>query len=165
MQLTVVGRDPMTELCRQWRDALSVMSIEHPNRESTVLVKLVDDLPPRLTVSLDWTRDTVTGKRRESFQISTVRLCYFPGVRLAQAWLAAAWAGYVLHESLEMVTADGVRPIDPHEERPASPHRLSPQPFDRGLRDGLPQLLTRETLIRTLLVVMDEDAAREFVGV
>lgn len=157
--LTVIQAGPLSALCRQWRDALSPVDIRHPNAESVVQLRLVDDQIPRLTVSLDATRDTVDGHRRENFQISTVRLPYFPGVRLAQAWIAAAWAGYVMHESLELVTVGGVRPIDPHGEKICS-HRLSPYPFDRGLRDGLPHLLTPATLLRTLCVVMDEDVAR-----
>jgi len=164
-QLILVESGSPSSLFVLWRDAFAPMRLEHPNRESVVVLKLANGLPPILSVGLDWTRDTVDGHRRDRFAVSSVRLCYFPGVRLAQAWMAAAWAGYCMHESLELVTADGVRPIDPHSEvAPGSDHRLAPYLYDRGLRDGLPQMLTRDTLLRTLCVVMDEDVARGLMG-
>lgn len=156
--LIVTGRAPLSALAQQWRDAIEPVRIEHPNLESKVLAKLVDEGPPRLTLYLDRTRDTVDGRRRDNFQISTVRLAYFPGVRLARMWLAAAWTGYVQHEALELVTVDGQRPIDPHLEIDGR------YPFDRGLRSGLPGMLTRETLIQTLCVVMPEDEALRVVA-
>lgn len=154
--LTIIGK-LTTPLALQWRDALAPVRIEHPNRESQVVLKLTDGPPPILYVGLDWTRDTVDGHRRDRFAISSVRLCYFPGERLAQAWLAAAFAGYCQHEQLELITVNGSRPIDPHHERDGL------FPFDRGLRDGLPQMLTPETLIKTLCLVMPEDEARRYV--
>lgn len=157
----VAGRDP-SPLFAQWRDALSSMKIEHLNLESVVEVKIMDERPPLLQFGLDWTRDTVTGKRRDRFIVSSVRLAYFPGAPLARAWLAAAFAGYCLHEALELVSVDGVRPLDPHEEITHG-HRLDPHPYDRGLRDGFPLVLTPESLIRSLCVVMDEDAALAFM--
>lgn len=105
-----------------------------------------------LYVGLDETTCTLTGKVMRDFTISCVRLTYFPGVRLAQAWFAAAWAGYLLHESLELVTLAGDRAakvLDPHAE----PYTTNP--INRGLRVGFPVELTPQTLLATLRLVMD----------
>lgn len=92
-----------------------------------------------------------------SFEISNVRLTFFPGVTLARMWIAAAWAGYIQHEALELVEVDGVNPLDPH----AQPDNAIPQ--NRGLRDGLPPVLNRNTLIDGLAVVMDREHAVRLV--
>ncbi len=156
MRLDVVGDTPLSPLCQQWYGALLSMSIRHPNRTSIVVLTLQDDaLFPTLTFGLDAHTCTVTGAPFVPFPIATVSLRYFPGARIAQAWVAAAFAGFSQHESLELITADGVRPIDPHGADLA---------HSRGLHVGLPSQLTPATLLAALCVVMNEDAARRLVA-
>lgn len=120
------------------------MSIRHPNRESTVIVRLYGD---HLSVSLDYTYDNLDGRRRERFAIGSVRLTYFPGIREAQEWLTAAWCGYLQHEALELVTVDDVRVFDPHDDD--YPHG----PWNWTLCDGMPRELTPETLAKAMKVL------------
>ena len=153
MRLLVIG--PSSSLGDQWAAALRPMVIRHPDPAPTVELELTTSSVPSLCFRLDSHRDTVDdSKKHTPFLVSTVALTYFPGDRLARAWVAAAWTGYVMHEALELVTVDGVRPIDPHRDAT----------HDTCLRDGLPVLLTPETLRRTLGVVMTPDAVDAFVG-
>ncbi len=146
----------MTELATKWLGALQGMVIRHPNPRSKVVVRLTDGDVPHLYFGLDVATDTTDPNRKmKDFAISTVSLTYWPGIRLARAWVAAAWGGYCSHEALEMVTVGDLktRPLDPHE-------RVE---WDRGLRDGLPVELTPETLLKSLAVVMQTDVAERFV--
>lgn len=155
MQLKAAGSSPL--FC-QWRDALAPMVIRHPNRTSQVRLRLIDGTCPLLVFSLDQTTDTTNPDRvMRDFQISTVSLTYFPGDRLARAWVAAAWVGYLQHEALELVTIDGLveRPLDPH---------LEPHDYDRGLRVGLPIALTPTTLCEALVAVMPRRIAARLVA-
>lgn len=145
-------------IAEQWRAALADVVIRHPNRESVVRVSIEGGDPSQLGLALDKTRDSRDPSHViEPFTISYVKLTYFPGVRLARKWLAAAWAGYVQHEALELVTVGGLidRPLDPHAE---------PFAYDRGLRQGLPVELTPATLFASLCAVMSEETARVLVG-
>lgn len=145
------------DLASQWKDALADVVIRHPNRESRVLVSVKPGNPPSLELALDQTRDSRDFDHvMTPFVISNVRLTYFPGTELARQWLAAAWAGYIQHEALELVTVGGfiVRPLDPH---------AAPFTYDRGLRMGLPVELTPETLVASLAVVMPREAAEQLV--
>lgn len=145
-------------LAAAWRDALAELEVRHPNGWSRVLLRIDDGDPPVLFAGLDETTCTVTGAAKRDFTISCVRLTYWPGMRLAHAWIAAAWAGYCQHEALELVTLAGnrsARVLDPHFEPYAT------NPINRGLRDGFPPVLTPETLIDTLALVMPrQDAER-----
>jgi hypothetical protein len=128
------------------------MKFVHADRDATPVFSLANAPCPVLSVSVTNTRDTVTNERLPSLAVSTVRLTYFPGKDVARRWLAAAWAGYQIHESLELVTADGMRPIDPHAH----------ERHDRGLRHGLPITLTPETLLQTFEAIAPPDVAREY---
>ena len=138
MLLTVEGSSPIMD---PWADALAEMDIRHPNRESCVLLRLHDDT---LSISLDRTYCTVTGAEKARFAIASVRLTYFPGKREAQAWLAAGFAGYVMHEALELVTVRGEIVVNPHTEP------YPDAPANRTLRDGLPPALTPASLTRAM---------------
>lgn len=149
----------MEDLASLWRSALADVRIRHPNRESRVNVT-VDDQPggPVLLLSLDKTTDSRDPSVTISpFMISCVRLTYFPGVDLARKWLAAAFAGYVQHEALELVTVGDLvtRPLDPHEP---------PFTYDKGLRQGLPTVLTPASLAASLAVVMPVDAVEALLA-
>lgn len=136
----------------QWAGALSGMVLRHPNRVSDTAFQLSQDVEPVLVLTLDRHLCSVDDHAMEDFTIGCVRLTYFPGPELARIWLAAAWAGYLQHESLELVLGpDGQRVLDPH----------GPGFADRGLRQGVPPVLTPETLRASLAVVMsrrDADA-------
>lgn len=148
----------MRSLASKWADALRDLIVRHPNRISKVVLDVTDDPVPYLHLSLDKTYDSTAPDRemRSPFRISSVRLTFWPGVKLARMWLAAGFAGYCLHEAQEMVTVTDLetRPLDPHE---------APYTYDRGLRDGLPAVLTPETMIEALAVVMSHEAATALV--
>ena len=139
---------PPTDEAARWFQALYDIEIRHPNGRSRPVIRVIDGAPPQLYVGLDETACTKTGAVMRDFAISTVALEFFPGPRSARAWLAAAWAGYLQHEALELVTVDGKAVLDPHAE----PYPTNP--YNRGLRDGFPLRLTPETLVRTLMLVM-----------
>lgn len=140
----------MTE---QWRDAISELAIRHLDWTSTVNLELLDGNPPSLALSVSKAKDTGDGRVIEQLMVSTVKLTFWPGKRIAQAWLAAAWAGYQQHEALELVTlTTGGNPLDPHADIA----------HDRGLRDGLPVELTPETMRRAFLAVMSAEAAEAY---
>jgi hypothetical protein len=153
MQLAVEGAGPYCDLTRLWAVALQPCIVRHPTG-AVVKLTLLDGAEPVLRVELDETRDSRDPSRvMKRFIISNVTLTYFPGIRLARKWLAAAWCGFLSHEACEMVTVGNLvdRPLDPHAE---------PFHYDRGLRDGLPVRLTPETLERALCVVMNPEHAR-----
>lgn len=140
-------------LIEQWQEALDGMRFRHADREVTPVFSLGSGEHPSLHVSMRNIRDSVTDERMGSLSISSIELTYFPGLTVARRWLAAAFAGYLQHESLELVTlADGTRPIDPHGGNPD---------LDRGLRHGMPVKLTPETLLKTFEAVMPAAVAKE----
>lgn len=144
-----------SKLGDQWITALYPLDIRHPDSAPVVELELLHGDPPQLAFRLDAHRDTVKpSKVHRPFNVSTVSLTYFPGARVARAWVAAAWAGYVMHEALELVTANGARPIDPHAD----------VTHDVCLRDGLPAVLTPESLRTALSVVMRPSAVAELLG-
>ncbi len=150
----------MTTIADQWRDALRGLVIRHPNPAARPLLVVEAALgEPVLFLSISNHRDTgdANGPSWKSFTISNVRLTFFPGARLARLWVAAAFSGYLQHEALELVTVDGVAPLNPHEE----PYETCP--WNRGLRDGLPPVLTRETMTTALAVVMDRAHAERLM--
>lgn len=149
---------PMSELACRWAEVLHRLSVCHPNGRSRAVLRLLDGEPPQLYVGLDETSCTKTGALLTDFAISTVKLTYWPGDRLARAWFTAAWLGYLQHEALELVTLDGAPVLDPHAEPYAT------NPLNRGLRVGFPVELNPTTLFDTLLLVMDEDDALKFVN-
>lgn len=152
-QLAVDGQGPYSDLTRLWSVALAPLVVRHPTG-AVVKLTLVDGAEPVLRIELDETRDSRDPDRvMKRFIISNVTLTYFPGMRLARQWVAAAFSGYCQHEALELCTVGNLvdRPLDPHAE---------PFHYDRGLRDGLPVRLTPETLERALCVVMNPEHAR-----
>ena len=148
-------------MIRSWADALSGVVIRHPNPGAQPCVHLDGgEHEVSLTLMVYDTIDTATGEphQRNPLMISTVRLTFFPGDRLARQWMAAAWAGLLQHEALELVTFDGRAVLNPHAE----PYPVCP--WNRGLRDGMPVELTPESLRKALAVVMDSAAASELAG-
>lgn len=137
-------------LTRAWAGALRPLVIRHPNPNAVARLTLLDGNPPSLSIALSGAIDSTTEvmPMRDPFEIATVRLACWPGTVVARRWIAAAWAGYLQHEALELVTVDGLiaRPLDPHE---------APFCFDRGLRAGMPPELTPSTMRDSLAVVMD----------
>ena len=161
-RVEVTGAQPWSELTQQWADALRDLVIRHPNGKSTTIITIVDGPEPTLMLWLNETRDSRDGsKRMPRFVVSNVRLAYFPGVDLARKWVAAAFAAYVLHEALELTTIGDLvtRPLDPHLDLGDGFYG-----YDKGLRDGLPVTLTRETMRRTFDVVMYPEAADALMG-
>lgn len=121
--------------------------------------------PPQLALHVENTIETTKhdGTRLARLNVATTSLAWWPGARLFRTWLAVAWAGYIQHEALELVMADGVRLYDPHVPI-ASGHRLSPYAHDRGLRDGFPPELTRDTMLRALCTAMDREVAEQLMA-
>jgi hypothetical protein len=136
-----------------WRAAIADVRLRHPNGRSTPILRISSGTPPEMYVGLDATTCTLTGKLMVDFSISTIVLTYWPGVRVAQMWMAAAWVGYLQHEALELATVGGRAIIDPHAEPYAS------NPANRGLRYGMPPVLTPITLAQTLALVLPHDMA------
>ena len=146
-------------ILEQWRLALAPVVLRHPNGRSRAVLRLIDGDPSQLYVGLDETTCTSDPtKTMRDFAISTVKLTYFPGERLARRWLAAAWVGYLQHEALELVTVDGKAVLDPHAEP------YPENPYNRGLRDGFPVELNTHTLFLSLVAVMGEYAAMRVVN-
>lgn len=149
----------MRNLTALWRGALDDLIVRHPNRTSKVVLEITDEPVPYLHISLDKTFDSTNPDQemRSPFRIASVKLTFWPGVKLARMWLAAGFAGYCLHEALEMVTVGDLetRPLDPHE---------APFTYDRGLRDGLPATLTPDTMVEALAVAMSRKAAVALVA-
>lgn len=141
------------EIGALWREALRDVVCRHPDRRSNAVITVPSEGLPYVHVALDRAFCTVDGKEMKDFAISSVYLTFFPGERLARMWLAAAWAGYLQHEALEMTSWHGSRPLDPHSQ----PYPTNP--FNGGLRDGFPPQLTPRTMYKTLCVVMDPEFA------
>lgn len=155
------------ELAQKWSDAIALMEVRHPDRRSRAVLRVERGSPPSLHVALENAHSTVDDALLPRFKIASVALSYFPGEALAQQWLAAAWVGYLQHEALELVRAwcftdafalEMFPVLDPHAE----PYQSNP--YNRGLRDGFPPVLTSQTLLATLRLVMDDRAARELTG-
>lgn len=143
-------------LAWRWRTALAGLEVRHPNGRSNVVLQVINRDPPELYVGLDETTCTLTGETKRDFAISTVKLTYWPGEKLAQQWFAAAFASYCTHEALEMVAFAGDwsrKVLDPHAE----PYKTNP--YNRCLRDAFPTELTPCSTRTTLGLVMSEDAA------
>ena len=145
-----------------WSAVLARVVIRHPNPNARPRLTINRDgaAPPILLVQIDGHCDTGTARRPqwETFTIANTRLAYFPGDKLAEMWLAAAWSGYVQHEGLELVTVADKACLDPHAE----PHRYTP--WNRGLRDGFPAVLTEATFLSTLAVAMSRESAERLVA-
>lgn len=139
--LVVTGR--AGELTRLWADALTDVIVRHPNRNISPILTLDDGSEPILHFELDSNPSSNSDEAITPFRITNVRLTYFPGVDLARKWLAAAWACFLQHEALELVTIGDfkTRALDPHENR----GRL-----DYVFHTGLPFVLTPETLLEAL---------------
>lgn len=139
-QTTVELAEGACEMAHLWFVALSAIDARHPNGISRTRMLISRDAVLRVEVDriLD-TRDLLT-EMRSPFVISCVRLACWPGERRAQEWFAAAWAGYIQHEALELVTVDGLPVLDPHAEPYAT------NPWNRSLRDGFPPVLTEQTM-------------------
>jgi hypothetical protein len=158
-------------LAEQWRYALASLEVKHPDRRSTAVVTVSDD-PATLFVGLDKAWSTTDDKpiQREPFAVSSVMLTFFPGTKLAREWFVVAWAGYIQHEAFELVrmTCHEYCPID--EDHPSYPV-LNPHaepyptnPWNRGLRDGLPPILTPETMLTTFELVLPPREARIYLA-
>jgi hypothetical protein len=150
--LTVTGQK--FELTRQWAAALERVIVRHPNRKITPLLTLDDGPVPNLHFELDANPSSDSDETITPFRITNVRLTFFPGARVAQAWLAAAWGCFLQHEALELVTVGDfkTRCLDPHETR----DRL-----DHVFHTGLPFTLTPESLLAALTTAIPrEDAVR-----
>lgn len=137
-----------------WRSALAGLCVRHPDLAAKPYW-LVDDAG-YLHVGCGAVHDTSTGQVR-NLPICSVRLVYFPGEDLARKWFAAAWAGYLQHEALELVTYNGEPPLNAHAEPYVS------NPYNRGLRDGFPSVLDQAALVKALAVVMDPADAEALV--
>lgn len=143
----IVTADRVSALGLQWFTALSGLSIRHPNGRSRVLLEVsADDV---LKIALDSTLDTrdLQTPMRSPFVIACVRLRCWPGEVAAREWFAAGFAGYCMHEALELVTCGGAPVLDPHREPYAT------NPANASLRHGFPPVLTNETLARAMKVV------------
>lgn len=137
---------------RSWAHAIRNVIIRHPNEFSKPLLEInVSGRDAYLHFAVDRIKDTSDPNvlMRAPFRIASVKLTYFPGDEDARRWLAAAWFGYVGHETLEMITVDDLKTkvLDPH----ADPYETNP--YNRCLRDGMPPELTPETFVRTLALV------------
>lgn len=154
MKLTVTGR--AHELTRQWAAAFEHVIVRHPNRGITALLTLEDGAEPNLHFELDANPSSDADEVIAPFRITNVRLTYFPGTRPAQQWLAAAWACFLQHEALELVTVGDfkTRVLDPHETR----DRL-----DHVFHTGLPFSLTPETLLKALATAIPRSDAEQLV--
>lgn len=150
VRLTVTGRS--FEMTRLWADALKDVIVRHPNRNITVLLTLDDGQEPNLHWELDANPSSNSDELIAPFRITNVRLTFFPGVSVARQWIAAAWACFLQHEALELVTVGDLqaRCLDPHETR---------ERLDHVFHTGLPFTLTPETLLSALATAIPRDDA------
>lgn len=141
MRLTVTGR--AHELTRQWAAALEGVTVRHPNRAITLLLKLEDAAEPMLFFDLDANPSSDADEVISPFQIINVKLACFPGIRAARAWLAAAWGMFLQHEGLELVTIgdNRTRALDPHASQAWLEHTF---------HTGFPRTLTPDSLLAAL---------------
>lgn len=153
--LTVTGRSFL--LTRQWADALEGVVVRHPNRSIVPLLTLDDAVMPNLHFELDANPSSEDDEIISPFRITNVKLSFFPGVSLARKWLAAAWACFLQHEALELVTYGGLknRVLCPHENR----GRL-----DYIFHKGFPFTLTPETLLEALSTAIPREEALQLVN-
>ena len=153
--LQVTGRHHL--LTRQWADALEHVIVRHPNRSITPLLTLDDDVVPNLHFELDANPSSDSDEIISPFRITNVRLSFFPGVSLARKWLAAAWACFLQHEALELVTIGDLktRALDPHENR---------ERLDYVFHTGLPFTLTPDTLLTALTTAVPIEEARKLIA-
>lgn len=144
------------ELTRQWAAALDGVIVRHPNRGITPLLTLEDGAEPNLYFKLDSNPSSDADEVISPFVITNVRLSFFPGVRAARAWLAAAWACFLQHEALELVTVGDLRTrvLDPHATR---------QTLDYVFHTGLPFALTPESLLAALMTAVPRDEALQIM--
>ena len=154
MRLTVTGR--VNELTRLWAAALDGVIVRHPNRSITPVFTLDDNAEPALHFELDANPSSDADETIAPFRITNVRLTYFPGVRAARAWLAAAWGCFLQHEALELVTVGDFRTrvLDPHATR---------QTLDYVFHTGLPFALTPESLLAALATAIPRADAEQLV--
>jgi hypothetical protein len=152
--ITVTGR--VHELTRQWADALECIIVRHPNRSITPILTLNDNVEPNLHFELDYNPSSNSDEIISPFRITNVRLTYFPGVKTARAWLAAAWGCFLQHEALELVTIGDLktRVLDPHETRAR---------LDHVFHMGLPFSLTPDSLLDALATAIPRSDAMELM--
>lgn len=152
-------------LAFRWAVALAGVRLRYPDPRAEIRLDLTcGDDPPTLKITAHNLYDTRTGAHRERMVISCIRLAIWPGEELCRMWLAAAWAGYLQHEGLELCTwrdrEDVYQPpLDAHQ----APYECNP--FNRGLREGMPTVLDGSSLIKALATVMDEVSAGNLVRV
>lgn len=141
---------------RQWAAALDGVIIRHPNRGITPLLTLEDGAEPNLYFKLDSNPSSDADEVITPFVITNVRLTFFPGIRAARAWLAAAWACFLQHEALELVTIGDLRTrvLDPHASRAT---------LDYVFHTGLPFALTPESLLAALATAIPRADAEQLV--
>lgn len=147
--LEVTGRThPLTRL---WADALTGVVVRHLNPVLTPMLTLEDSPEPMLHIEIDKNPDSRDpAVMFEPFRVTNVRLAFFPGETLARKWLAVAWAGFMFHEALELVTSADFRDrvVDPHE---------SPELLEWNFHRAFPRRLTRESMIETLATAIPPD--------
>jgi hypothetical protein len=143
--LVVTGRK--CELTRLWAGALEHVIVRHPNRGITPRLTLDDSTSPVIYFELDQNPSSNSDEIISPFIITNVMLTFFPGIEAARAWLAAAWACFLQHEALELVTIGDfmTRALDPHQSREALNHVF---------HTGLPSHLTPESLRAALLTAI-----------
>ncbi len=144
-------------LLERWTLALDSIVVNHIDPTCKPILDIVgpDDCPT-LNISVENARDTCDQSTRFAvLTVQSVRLTYWPGMECAQAWIAAGWTGYIMHEALELVTACGSRPLDPHEP---------PYTYDRGLRVALPRELNPATMRAALETIMYPEAAERLIS-
>lgn len=153
--MIVTGRS--YELTRQWADALEHVIVRHPNRSITPILTLTDSMEPDLAFELDTNPSSDADETISPFRITNVRLSFFPGAIAARAWLAAAWACFLQHEALELVTVDDLktRVLDPHENRAR---------LDYVFHTGLPFVLTPDSLLDALATAIPRSDAMELIS-
>lgn len=152
--LVVVGRTGL--LTRQWADALEHVIIRHPNRNITPILTLDDGPVPDLAFELDHNPSSDSDEDIRPFRITNVKLAFFPGEKLARMWLAAAWACFLQHEALELVTIGDMRTraLDPHENRAR---------LDYVFHTGLPFTLTAAALEDAIATAIPRDEVRQLM--
>lgn len=125
--------------------------LRHPNRSSIPVLEVTD--APSLFLGINNTTCSLNPSKILSLTISVVHLTFFPGIDLARKYVSCAWAGYLQHEALELCTINGLeeRPLDPHKE---------PYTYDRGVRQGLPHVLTPESMQKAFEIIMSKEDAQ-----
>jgi len=172
----VVVSDNLSDLGRQWRDALADVIVRYPVPTAVVTLTLRDEptestgtpwAPAGLSLSLsvDAVPDTTNPTRmRRPMTIAVVGLDFFPGDHLARVWVGCAWAGYLSHEALELVTIGDFTtyPISPHscgtmKVRPAGRGPAWLARANYAFRETMPNRLTAESFRRAIRAVYGDD--------